>query len=134
YEYDPVAAFTEATRIALPEEIIDEYTVDFTDDTQPSDNGYIYSMSRVIFEEYSAEAFENSLSHDHRWLNKFPEEFDEILLPLEFDEGHETANKMMLYSYYNGEYNTVPYPEEQYNLMAVFYHSDVNMLEIFEYD
>lgn len=134
YEYDPVAAFTEATRIALPEEIIDEYTVEFARDTQPSDNGYIYSMSRVIFEEYSAEAFENSLSHDPRWLNEFPEEFDKILLPLEFDDGHETANKMMLYSYYNGEYNTVPYPEEQYNLMAVFYHSDVNMLEIFEYD
>lgn len=134
YEYDPVATFTDATRIALPEEIIDEYTVEFTDDTQPSDNGYIYSMSRVIFEKYSADAFENSLSHDPRWLNEFSEEFDEILLPLEFDEGHKSANKMMLYSYYNGEYNTVPYPEEQYNLMAAFYHSDVNMLEIFEYD
>ncbi len=134
YEYDPVTTFTEVTRIALPEEVIDEYTVEFTDDTQPTDNGYIYSMSRVVFEEYSAEAFENSLSHDPRWLNKFPEEFDEILSPLEFDEGHKTANKMMFYNHYNGEYNTVPYPEEQYNLMAVFYHSDTNMLEIFEYD
>ncbi|MBQ7101742.1 MAG: hypothetical protein IJN81_08915, partial [Clostridia bacterium] len=132
--YDPVASFTETTRIALPEEIIDEYTIEFTDDTQPSDNGYIYSMSRVIFEEYSAEAFENSLDQDPRWLNEFPEEFDEILLPLEFDEGHETANKMMLYSYYSGEYNTVPYYEEPYNLMAVFYYNDTNMLEIFEYD
>ena len=112
YEYDPVTAFTEVTRIALPEEIIDEYAIEFTDDNQP----------------------ENSFSHDPRWLSRFPEEFDNILLPLDFDEGHKTANKMMLYNYYSGEYNTVPKSEEQYNLMAVFYHSDTNMLEIFEYD
>lgn len=131
--YDPVASFTEATRIALPEEVIDEYTVEFTDDTQPSDNGYIYSMSRVIFEEYSAEAFENSLEHDLRWLDAFPEELSEYLSPLDFDEGHKGADKMLLYNTYSGEYNALPAEESSQYFIAVFYHNDQNLMEIFEY-
>lgn len=135
YVYDPVEYFTEATRIALPEEILDEYTVYFEDDTQPGTGGYIYSTSRIVFDEYYTEYFENSFKHDSRWLYSLPEELEEIVSPLDFDEGHKTADKMMLYNEQTGEFNTLPESDEYYGMfMAAFYHSDENMLELFEYE
>lgn len=136
YEYDPVTYFTDNTSIALPEgdNIVDSYTVEFADDTQPGCGGYLYLMSRVIFEDYSVSEFENSLKHDTRWLNEFPEELKEWVYPLDFDEGHKTADVMMLYNFHTGEYNTVP-NEDDYNIfMAAFYHTEENTLEIFEFD
>lgn len=136
YEYDPVTYFTDNTNIALPEaeNIVDSYTVEFTDDTQPGCGGYVYLMSKVIFEDYSVYELENSLKHDTRWTNEFPEELEEWVYPLDFDEGHKTADVMMLYNFHTGEYNTVP-EEDDYNIfMAAFYHIEENTLEIFEFE
>ncbi len=134
FDFDPVAYFTEATGISLPEDVADRYTVDFDEDTQPSDTGYIYSTTRVVFEEYSVYSFEYSLEYDTRWLDAFPEELNEWLLPLDFDEGHKSADVMMLYNTHEDKYNTVPKQNMFNSFMAVFYHSDENVLEIFEYE
>ena len=134
YSYDPVAYFTQVTRIALPEEEIDRYTVFFEEDTQPGTGGYICSSSRIVFDDYYTEYFEDSLKHDTRWLDSFPEELSGVLSPLDFDEGHEYADKMMLYNEYTDEYNTAPEEPDVYIFMAVYYHSDENVLEIFEYE
>lgn len=135
-ESDPIAAFTEVTRIALPEEVIDSHTVEYTAGTQPTDEGFIYSTTKAIFEENSVYAFENSLDHDPRWLDEFPKELEVWLYPLSFDESHFTADKMMLINDYTGEYNTVPDAdgEDGYcDLTAAFYNCEANRLELFSY-
>lgn len=137
YEYDPVAYFSDSTSIILPEEVVDSYTIEFADDTQPGYGGYVYSMSKVVYEEYCADTFENNISYDSRWLDSFPEELEEWIYPLQFDEGHKEANKMMLYNDLTGEYNTVPeaYVKDEYcSFTAAFYHFDSNQLELFSYE
>lgn len=132
-KYDPVQNFTEITSIALPDEI-DKYTVEFQEDTQPTDTGYIYYYSSLVFfDEYLTDTFENSLEHDLRWVDTFPEELSEYLAPLDFDEGHKSADKMLLYNIYSGEYNALPTEEDSQYFIAVFYHNDQNLMEIFEY-
>lgn len=131
--YEPGEFFSEVTHITLPE-AVDEYTVNFEEDTQPESCGYIYSTTRIIFDGYTTDNFENTFNFDTRWLDEFPKELGELLSPLGFDEGHKSADKVMLYNIYTNEFNAFPQDSGLYDFLAVFYHTNEKMLEIFEYE
>ena len=64
-------------------------------ENQPTETGFVFWHTSVEFEELSADKFEQNMIYDNRWLTVVPEELNEALLPIDYDESHKEADKII---------------------------------------
>ncbi len=132
--YDSVEYLTDVLGINMPEDEISRNTISYNYENQPTDTGFIFRHTKVNFEEFSSDYFENNMKYDTRWLTSVPESLKETLAPIEYDEGHKYADRIMIYNEFNGEFNAPLTPNGFHNFIAVFYFTGENKAEIFEYE
>lgn len=132
--HDPVEYLTDVIGIDMPEEEISKSVLSYNYENQPTETGFVFWHTSVEFEELSADEFEQNMIYDNRWLTVVPEELNEALLPVDYDESHKGADKMILYNEFTGEFNTPIESNKFHNFIAVFYFTDENRAEIFEYE
>ena len=132
--HDPVGYLTDVIGIDMPEEEISKSVLSYNYENQPTETGFVFWHTSVEFEELSADKFEQNMIYDSRWLTVVPEELNEALLPIDYDESHKEADKIILYNEFTGEFNTPIESNKFHNFIAVFYFADENRAEIFEYE
>lgn len=132
--YDSVEYLTDVIGINIPQDEISRNTISYDYKNQPTDTGFIFRHTKVEFEQISSDYFENNMKYDTRWLTSVPESLEEVLAPIEYDEGHKYADRIMIYNEFNGEFNAPLTPNGFHNFIAVFYFTGENRAEIFEYE
>ncbi len=132
--HDPVKYLTDVIGIDMPEISVEQNVISYNYENQPSEIGFIFYHTKVEFEEFSADYFEDNMIYDTRWLTSLPDELKTALKPIEYNESHKGADRIMLYNEFTGEFNTRPEDSELQSFIAVFYFTDENRAEIFEYE
>lgn len=132
--YDSMEYLTNVIGISMPEEEISQSVTSYNYENQPTDTGFIFRHTKVEFEQFSSDYFENNMKYDTRWLKSIPESLKGTLAPIEYDEGHKYADRIMIYNEFNGEFNAPLTPNGFHNFIAVFYFTGENRVEIFEYE
>lgn len=132
--YNPIEYLTDMIGVNLPETVIEENSISYDYKNQPTDKGFIFRYTEVLFEDFAADNFESNIMYDTRWLTDVPENLKEILSPLDYDDRHKNADLMLLYNEYSGQYNALAEDDELWNYTVVYYYIEDNRAEIFEYE
>lgn len=114
--------------IDIPEfesaETIDEYNAG-----QPYSRYYIYYISKIYFENESAEEFEETLNKN--WIDSIP---NELFCISSLQSDYESWDYCLMYNIDSGEFNSLPNKSGKYRFMNLLYSVSEERLTIVEYD
>ncbi len=101
------------------------------DEEQSFSRGYIYSSSDISFDEEVADAFEENLHENPKWMTKIPSDLYGLTSSLtEYYDG----SFLLLYNTDTKEFNTVPKENGTYHFYSLGYDAEYNTMQINEYD
>ncbi len=101
------------------------------DEEQSFSRGYIYSSSNISFDEEVADAYEEELQNNPKWLTKIPSDLYGLTSSLtEYYDG----SFLLLYNTDTKEFNTVPKENGNYHFLSLGYDAEYNTMQIDEYD
>lgn len=131
-DFDAFEYVCEATGISFPERISQNTFNNDADEYGEDDVGFIYSVTEAVFEEPSADFFENDIAYDPRWVTTVDEKLNGLVSMVENYNPNTSADRILVYNEYLPGYNIMPEEEGTYFFYVLLYYENINSLEIFE--
>ncbi len=117
--------------IELPEDI-HVHTGGSEEGSEATNGEKIYYTSTVYFEDSAVEQFEAMLDTDDRWLEKLPDELEELVSAFAYYSEGECS--IAIYNITTNQINTVPQESGSYRIITFSYIEENKTMHITEYD
>ncbi len=106
-------------------------TLDWSNGSQSVQRGYVYTVSDVYFEASAAQAWEEEIANDERWVVSLPNDLVGITSSVVIVGENDY---FLVYNVQTEEINTLPAQQGTYRFIAVTYSPARDSMQIAEYE